>query len=97
MASIYPVLTVLTMHRCIRSFPFITLLHLCLADQLRIDDFNLGIEYSGGWSDGNGIPDDASQNWNGTLHYSNLAGATATLNFTGKSHNLLRRVTAHTD
>ena len=73
-----------------RSFPLITLIRLCLADALRIDDFDHMVTYDGAWTDGANIPDDVSKNWDSTLHYSNISGATATLKFTGELSNLLR-------
>ncbi|KAM5545374.1 hypothetical protein V8D89_000987 [Ganoderma adspersum] len=68
-----------------RSLSLIALLHLCLADALRIDDFDRTVIYHGPWTIGANIPDEAALNWDSTLHYSNISGATATLKFTGTS------------
>ena len=80
-----------------RSLPLITLLRLCLSDALRIDDFDHTVKYHGTWTDGKSIPDDVSQNWDSTLHYSNISNSTATLKFTGELSNLLQppEATAH--
>ncbi|KAI1788042.1 hypothetical protein LXA43DRAFT_895289, partial [Ganoderma leucocontextum] len=73
------------MHRCPCSLALITLLRLSLADALRIDDSDPTVQYSGPWTNGYNVPDDASLNWDGTLHYSNISGTTVTLKFTGTS------------
>ena len=74
----------MTMHWCPRSLPIIALLGLSLADALRIDDSDPAVYYHGPWTHGLEIPDDMSQNWDSTLHYSNIPNTTATLEFTGE-------------
>ena len=77
------------MSRCALHSSLITSLCLYFADALRIDDFNHTIKYSGAWTDEKNILDDVSSNWDSTLHYSNISGAKATINFTGELDNLL--------
>ena len=81
------------MHWPARSLSFVALLRLSLAGTLRIDDSDPGVQYDDLWTNGDDIPDDTSLNWDGTLHYSNISGATAILNFTGELSRLRPIVT----
>ena len=72
-------------HDFCHSFVLITLVlfapSFASAATIVVDDWNQGIDWQGAWES---IGDQPAPTWDGSLHWGNLSGSTATYTFTGE-------------